>query len=198
MDGMKLAGGEQLPQCIGEFFGDDDEQRRVDRIDAFAKDRELATTLPDVLQWVFSVARLWQAMLPHQERPGVLKIVARHHAAERLARRQRLAVAGIDIANSALRHRDQRASMHAVLPPPIAKVDAATQEVRLKTSLAIERENPALGDRSLERPQFFHNRDAVVRNEPQRQPDQDDELDRDDSESNEKNGSRSKHRLPPN
>src|SRR5439155_16758612 len=98
--------------------------------------------------------------LPYQKGAGVLKIVAGDGAAERQARRQRLAVAGIDVADLALRHGDQRANMNAVLPPPVAEVDAAAEQVGLIAGLAVEGKDVAFGHAAFGGPQLFDDADA--------------------------------------
>ena len=54
--------------------------------------------------------------------------------------------------------------MDAVLPAPKAEVEAAAEQVGLEAGLAVERDDPALGDRPLGRPEFFDDAHAVVRN----------------------------------
>src|SRR4051794_33934490 len=67
--------------------------------------------------------------------------------------------------------------MHAVLPPPEAEMNATAQEVGLKASLAIECEDRTFGHRAFERPELFDDADAVIRDEPERQPGGDDRRD---------------------
>ena len=132
------------------------EQREVDRVDAFAQDRPLPAALAED-RLVLGARRL-----APQESAGILEVVAGNDLAQRLARQQRLAVACIDIADLALRHRDQRHLVDAVLPSPEAEMQAAAEDLRLKPRLAVERDDPPLGDRPLHRPEFLDDPDPVV------------------------------------
>jgi LPS sulfotransferase NodH len=88
--------------------GDDQEQGLVNGVDAFSKDGSLSAAL----------AQRRFDSLPHrarQERPRILKMVARHHAAQRLAWHEWFAVAGIDVADFALWNGHQRDGMDAIL-----------------------------------------------------------------------------------
>src|SRR5205085_11589864 len=76
---------EEVGEAVGAALGHDDERRRVDRVHAFTQDGALPAALPEL-------GLLTRA---GQERPRVLEAVAPDHAPERLARRQRLAVAGV-------------------------------------------------------------------------------------------------------
>ena len=78
-------------QRVDLRFGNDREQRQVDGIHAFAQHGPLPTTL----------ARHCAV----QERSRILEVVALHDAAKRLARRQRLAVAGVHVADLAFGNR---------------------------------------------------------------------------------------------
>ena len=62
---------------------------------------------------------------PLQELLRVLGVVALDDAAERLTRRQGLAVARVDVADLSLRDCDQRGDVDAVLPAPVAEVQPA-------------------------------------------------------------------------
>ncbi len=143
-------------QAVDRVFGHDREKREVDRVDAFAQDGPLAAALAQD-RLVLGARRL-----APQEAPGVLEVVAGNDLAQRLARRQRLAVAGIDIADLALRHRDQGHLVDAVLPPPEAEMQPAAQHLRLKPGLAIEGDDPPLRDRTLQRPELLDDPDPVV------------------------------------
>ena len=103
------------------------EEREVDGVHAFAQDRPL----PAALAGDGSCSGL--TCSPHQEAAGVLEVVARDHLAQRLAGRQGLAVAGIDVADLALRHRHQRDAVDPVLPPPEAEMQTAAQDLGLET-----------------------------------------------------------------
>ena len=98
--GLELALALEL-QAVDRVLGDDDEQGEVDRVDALAQDGPLPAALADV-----RLAAL-DPGVAEQERVGVLEVVAVDDAAERLARRQRLAVAGVDVADLPLRARSR-------------------------------------------------------------------------------------------
>ena len=102
-----------------------------------------------------------------QERAGVLEVVARNHPAERLAGRQRLAVAGIDVGDLALRHGHQPDLVDAELPPPQAEVDAAAEQVDLVAGLAVQGDDPAFGHRPLGRPEVLDDADLVIGDDAQ-------------------------------
>ena len=143
-------------EAIDRVFGHHREQGGVDRVDAFADDRPLPSALaPHRL-----VVRA--DLLAAQEPPRVLEIVAAHDLAQRLARQQRLAVAGIDIADLALRHRDQRRFVNAVLPPPQAEMQPTTQDLGLKPCLAVQSDDSPFRHRPFHRPQLFDDADPVV------------------------------------
>ena len=57
---------------------------------------------------------------------------------------QRLAVAGVHVTDLALRNGHQRRRVDAVLPAPVAEVDAAAQQLGLVAGLAVERDDVAL------------------------------------------------------
>ena len=143
-------------QAVDGVFGHDGVEGEVDRVDAFAQDRALATALTQ------NRLLLGARRLAAQEAPGVLKVVARNNSAQRLARRQGLAVAGVNVADLALRHRDQGHLVDAELPPPEPEMQTTAQHLRLKPGLAIERDDPSFGDRSLHGPEFFDDPDPVV------------------------------------
>src|SRR6476646_3142881 len=73
-------------QTIDLGFGEDDEERRVYRVNAFAKDGALPATLPAVFQ----------------ESVGGLEVVAIDCRAEGLRRFQRCAVFGVDVSDPSL------------------------------------------------------------------------------------------------
>ena len=93
---------------------------------------------------------------------GVLEVVAADHAAERLARLERLAVAGVDVADLALRNRHQRHAVHLVLNRPFEEMHAAAQQAGFEARLTAVGDDAALVDRSLARPDLFHDPDAIV------------------------------------
>ena len=81
---------------------------------------------------------------------------------------QRLAVAGIQVADLPLRHGDQRHLVNAVLPAPPAEVQTAAEHVRLVTDLAIERKDAPLGQGGRES-QLLDDSYAVIGNKAQAQ-----------------------------
>src|SRR5207249_5423374 len=85
-------------EAVDGVLADDHEQGEVDCVHAFAEDGTLPAALAER-----GVIDLDDALA--EKAAGVLKVVAWHHAGQRLARLQRLAVAGIDVADLALRHR---------------------------------------------------------------------------------------------
>src|SRR5205085_4493227 len=93
-DRLQLAVPPLHAEAVDGVLGDDDEQGRVDGVDAFAEDGALPAALPAPRPVLAGAA---------QEGAGVLEVVGRGDAAERLAGRQRLAVAGVDVADLALR-----------------------------------------------------------------------------------------------
>ena len=158
-------------QGVDLLFGDDDEQRRVHGVRPFAQDRTLPTALA-----AQPVGR------GPQELASVLEVTARHDPPERLARRQRFAVASIHIAELALRHRNERRLVYDVLPPPVAEVDAAAQQFRLEAGLVRQRDDTAGIDRAAERPQLFDDAELVVRDVSQREPTEQQQTDDDPEE----------------
>ena len=143
-------------EAVDRVFGHDREERDVDRVDTFAQDRPLPPALTQD-RLVLGARRL-----AAQEAAGILEIVAGNDLAQRLARQQRLAVTGVDIADLALRHRDQRHLVDPVLPPPQSEMQTAAQDLRLKPRLAIERDDSPLGHRTLHRPELLDDPDPVV------------------------------------
>ena len=143
-------------QAVDRVLGHDREEREVDGVDAFAQDGPLPAALTQ--------DRLCSGLVgsPPRKRAGVLEVVAGNDLAQRLARQQRLAVAGVDITDLALRHRDQRHLVDAVLPAPESEMQAAAQHLRLKPRLAIQRDDPPLGHRTLDRPELLDDPDPVV------------------------------------
>src|SRR5262249_6640210 len=88
----------ELRQGVDGVLGDDDEQRGVDGVDAFAKDGALPAALTALAFLAFA-----------KERARVLVVVAGDNASQGLAGQERLAVARVDVADLALRNRDQAA-----------------------------------------------------------------------------------------
>src|SRR5436305_1735528 len=80
------------------------------------------------------------AWVPTADKEGmrVLEVVARRDPAKRLARLERLAGAGIDVADLALRDGDEPHLVDAILPSPQAEVQATAQQVGLVAGLPVE------------------------------------------------------------
>src|SRR5207302_1688609 len=127
-------------QPIDEILRDDDKQRQVNGINAFAQDHALAAALAD--RTGLDPARL------AVERARILEVIAGRDSAQRLARLQRLAVARVDVSNLSLRDRHEWRLVNPILPAPEAKVHAAAQQIGLITRFAVERENAPFGDRA--------------------------------------------------
>src|SRR5262249_40454347 len=110
----------QLGKAVDRIFGDDHEQGRVDGIDTFAQDGPLSATL---------TSHRRRSLLAgfSEKATGVLEMVALHDAAERLAGRQRLAVARVDVADLALRDGDEWHFVETILPSPKSEVETAAQ-----------------------------------------------------------------------
>src|SRR5205823_9645905 len=123
-------------------------------VNAFTHDGPLPAAL--------AALRVVLAAAVAQERAGILEVVAVDHAAERLAGLQRLTVAGVHVADLALRHRDQRDLVDAVLPAPVTQVEAAAEQVGLQARLVVQGDDAAIGHRPLARPQLLNDADAVV------------------------------------
>lgn len=128
-------------------FGDHDEERQVDRIDALPEDGALPSSLS----------------LGAQKRLCVLEMVAVDDAAQRLSRRQRHTVAGVDVADLALRDRDERLRVDPVLPWVEAEVNSSTQQLCLKSRLSMQRDDLSSGQRAGRRPELLDDTDLAVR-----------------------------------
>jgi hypothetical protein len=146
-------------------FRDDDKQGRVDGIHTFANNGALAAALAPGK----SAATVVGAA-SNQERLSVLEVVALDVLAQRLAGRERLAVAGVDVSDLALRDSDEPGFVDRVLPAPIAEMHAAAKQRRLEAGLAIERDNLTSRDRALGRPELFNDSYRVVRDRAQANP----------------------------
>src|SRR5262245_19513289 len=144
-------------------FGEYHEQRRVHRVHAFAEDRPLAAPLSAAHAAIVERGA-------GEERPGILEVIAIHSLGERLAWWQWLAIAGVHVANFALRDRYEPYLVDTVLPPPVTKVDATAQQLGLIAGLAIERNDLTVSHRAAERPQLFDDTHRVVRYAPEREP----------------------------
>jgi hypothetical protein len=110
---------------IGQRHG---EEERVDAIDARRYHRHLRTSLAAICK----------------ERACVLEGVAIDMSCDDTAARERLAVAGLDAADLALRNGQELLPIDRELPRPEAHVESGRQRVRLESGLAIERDNPAV------------------------------------------------------
>src|SRR5438046_3060481 len=95
----------------------------------------------------------------------VLEIRALHHPRESLTGGEWLAVSCIDVADLPLRDGHQRGAVDAVLPDPLAEVDAAADQVGLVTRLPGLGDDASFADRASEAPELLHDADAIVRAE---------------------------------
>ena len=115
------------------------EQRRVDRIDALAEDRPLASLLAgDPAGGGVSGG------LEAEEAAGILEVVAVDDPCERLAGGKGLTVAGKDVADLPLRDAHQWRGVDGVLPAPPAEVEATAEDVGLVAGLGRRRDDPTL------------------------------------------------------
>ena len=146
---------------VDRVFGQHVKERLVDRVNTFSQDRPLPAALAGDRRLVGT------KLLAHQEATRILEVVAGNHAAERLAGRQGLTVPGVNVTDLALRHRDQRHLVDPELPAPEAKMQAAAQEINLEARLSIDGDDPAFGNRTLDRPQLLDDADPVVGDVPQ-------------------------------
>jgi hypothetical protein len=105
-----------------------------------------------------------------QKSAGILKIIARDHAAKGLAGRQRLAVARINVTDFSLRDGHQRHLVNAVLPAPQPKVDAAAEQIGLVAGLTVQGNHGALRHQPAPRPKLFHDSHLLIGDPPQCQP----------------------------
>ncbi len=112
---------------VHAVFGNDDEEREIDRIDAFAQNRALAATLPALIQ----------------ECRRILKRVALNCFSERLDWRQGAAVAGVDVADAAFGNLHERLLVDAELPREVSEMQPAAQHQRLIAGLAIDGDDAA-------------------------------------------------------
>jgi len=142
--------GEQLMvarlehQAVDLLARDDHELDEVDGIGALAQDRALRALLAAVAKEAAHIEEIGGAQI----------------AGERLGRPERLAVAGEDIADLALRNGHQRLAVDAVLERKEEMI-AAAQQSGLEAGLAVERDQAA-GDRAVAAPQFLDGRDAAI------------------------------------
>ncbi len=132
--------------AVGLALGNHHEQRHVDRVDALAQEAPLPAALALVVQ----------------ERRSVLEVVAVDHLAQRLRRRQRLAVAGVDVADLAFGDRHQPLLVQPVLPGEIAKMQSAAQQPGLEARLSGSGDDPPTGERAPGGPELLHNAHAIV------------------------------------
>ena len=129
---------------VDRVLGDDDEQRQVDGVDAFAQDRPLPAALAGDRLLVGA------DLLAHEERPGVLEVVARRRrgrasgwaaaARRRGRRRSRSCPAGTVTSGTLWMRYCQRQQ---------AEVQAAAEHLGLEAGLAVQGDDPALGHRAL-------------------------------------------------
>src|SRR5262249_35288981 len=146
---------EELAQPVDDALGNDHEQGRVDGVHALAEDGPLPAALA-AGRLALLVAEL------AQEGASVLKVVARPDPAEGLSWGQGRAVAGVDVADLALRNRDQRRPVDAVLPAPQPEVEAAAQQVGLEAGFATQGDDPAFAHRPGSGPELLDHADLLV------------------------------------
>src|ERR1043166_8797029 len=91
------------------FFGDHDEEREVDGVNALAQNAALPTAL---------TARF-------QARNRILKVIAINVAAQGLNRFERNTIASVEVSHFAFSYDDERFFMNAVLPPIQSEVNTA-------------------------------------------------------------------------
>src|SRR4029453_19242942 len=132
---------------MDRIFCHDDEECRIDRIDAFTQHETLAAALSAVLK------EAWR----------VLERIGRHNGAEGLRRAQRLTVTRIDICHAAFGDGYERHGVHPEHPHRIAEVQATTQHARLETGFTGKREDSSMCERAAQGPHFLHDADTVVR-----------------------------------
>ena len=90
------------------------------------------------------------------------KLVAGDDAAERLHRRERLAVARVDVADLAFRDRHERLAVDPVLPREVERVHAAAEDVGLVAGLTLGGDDAALLQRALRGPELLDDADLGV------------------------------------
>ena len=130
---------------VGRLFGHDDEERRIDDVRAFAQHLALRALLAAA----------------GEEGAHVAEVADRGVVGERLAGRQVAAIAREHVADLALRHRDHRADVDAVLERR-EEVEAAAAHVGLEARFAAEREQARL-HRAARAPELFDDADPRVR-----------------------------------
>ena len=121
---------------INRLLRDDHEEGSVDGVGAFAQNAALTAALAAIVD----------------KRRGILEGITRRRAAERLLRRQRPAVAGINVPDAAFAHGHERHLVYAELPKRIAKVQATAQQFRLVTGFIVQSDDPSLRQRAALRP----------------------------------------------
>src|SRR6476619_2999193 len=129
------------------FFGDNDEQRQVNGVNAFAENSALPAALT----------------LRFEEADCVLEVIRVNGATERLNRLERHAVARIHIRHLAFGDDDERFLMNAVLPRIQSEVNTAAQEPGLEAGFAVARNDLAFTERTFAAPDFFDDADLRVR-----------------------------------
>ena len=137
-----IVGFEHEP--VDPVAGDNDELGEIERVRSLAKDCPLRPLLPAL----------------GQKRAHIEKICGLKVAGKCLCGVQRRAVACKDIADLALRDRDQRLDVDAVLEGEEEMI-AATHDIGLKTGFFLQRDQAA-SDRAAAAPQLLNDRDPVV------------------------------------
>jgi hypothetical protein len=128
----------------------DVEEQCVDAVSAGRNDTHLRPALALVLQ----------------KRTRILERIARHQLCDDAAARQRFAVARLDAADLARRHRAELDQFDSILPGPEAQMQPGGQGVRLISGLAAQRDDTSGGKSAVlaDDHEFLgHDADAVVR-----------------------------------
>src|SRR5947209_7367731 len=130
------------------FFSDDDEQPQVNRVNAFAQNAALTSSLA----------------AGFKERNRILEVIGIDIAAKRLDRLQRNAVAGIDISHFPFADDNKRFFMNPVLPRIQTEMNTATEKPGLVTSLTVARDDLSFAQRTFAAPDFLDDPNLSVRN----------------------------------
>ncbi len=124
--GLAAAGGAGMHGA----FGDDYEEGGIDGIHAFAEDGALAAALAALAQ----------------EGLGVLVAMDGDSAAECLRGAERFAIAGVEVADAALRNGDEGHHVDAEHPARVAEVQATAEHAGLEAGFAIQGDDTALAE----------------------------------------------------
>jgi hypothetical protein len=137
--------GLQVFEGVDLLLCDHDKEGQIDRVNSFAEDGPLTTTLASLIQAILVVSSF-------EEGSRALKVVALHEMPQRLTWRQGLTIASVDVTDLALGDGDKSHFVDAVLPTPQSKVHSTSKEVRLIASFALESQDRTFGYSPLRRP----------------------------------------------